>query len=226
MSKDPTDLQHEERIVWTEDIDGFDYVRETLTTEASTRARPVPWHGAGRRVGYATLKRDAPSNDSPGRFTRRIFWVKEHDRSERPDGVYKTATPSEGVDPRTVAPGVWGDITERAWGGPLPVLSDTPMSATPQDANGRARQPGQPGSSRSSAASSKETRAVEQGVTKAFADWLYLHEVSVPETLGAAVGEEFKRWLWANNEELIAAIANAVARQTTLPEQLPSTNEQ
>ncbi|MFF9806462.1 DUF6009 family protein [Streptomyces coeruleorubidus] len=120
MSKDPADIQHEERIVWTEDIDGFDYVRESLTTEAGTRARPVPWHGAGRRVGYSTLKRDAPSSDSPGRFTRRIFWVKEHDRSERPDGVYKTATPSEGVDPRTVAPGVWGELTERAWGSPLP----------------------------------------------------------------------------------------------------------
>ncbi|MDX3066825.1 DUF6009 family protein [Streptomyces sp. ND04-05B] len=226
MSKDPADIQHEERIVWTEDIDGFDYVRETLTAEASTRARPVPWHGAGRRVGYSTLKRDAPSNDSAGRFTRRIFWVKEHDRSERPDGVYKTATPSEGVDPRTVAPGVWGEVTERAWGGPLPGPSDTPMSATREEAKGRVRQPDQPGPSRSSAASSKEKRTVEQGVTKAFADWLYLHEVSVPETLGAAIGEEFKRWLWANNEELIAAIANAVAQQTTLPEQPPSTKEQ
>ncbi|MFI1964615.1 DUF6009 family protein [Streptomyces pathocidini] len=226
MSKDPDDIQHEERIVWTEDIDGFDYVRETLTTEAGTRARPVPWHGAGRRVGYATLKRDAPSNDSAGRFTRRIFWVKEHDRSERSDGVYKTATPSEGVDPRTVAPGVWGEVTERAWGGPLPVPSDTPVSATQPEAKGRVRQSDQPGPSQSAAASFKETRAVEQGVTKAFADWLYLHEVSVPETLGVAIGEELKRWLWANNEELIAAIADAVARQTTLPEQPPSTNEQ
>ncbi|MGW3848670.1 DUF6009 family protein [Streptomyces fagopyri] len=226
MSTDPADIQHEERIVWTEDIDRFDYVRESLTTDAGTRARPVSWHGAGRRVGYSTLKRDAPSNDVAGRFTRRIFWIKEHDRSERPDGVYKDATPSEGVDPRTVAPGVWGEVTERAWGGPLPVPSDTPISATQQEAKGRVRQPDQPGPSRSAAASSKETRAVEQGVTKAFADWLYLHEVSVPETLGAAVGEEFKRWLWANNEELITAIANAVARQTTLPEQPPSTNEQ
>ncbi|MGI5436774.1 DUF6009 family protein [Streptomyces shenzhenensis] len=226
MSKDPVDIQHEERIVWTENIDGFDYVRESLTTEAGTRARPVPWHGAGRRVGYAILKRDAPSNDSPGRFTRRIFWVKEHDRSERPDGVYKTATPSEGVDPRTVAPGVWGEVTERAWGGPLPSSSGTPVSATLQEEMARVHHPDQPGASRSAAASSKETRAVEQGVTKAFADWLYLHEVSVPEALGAAVGEEFKRWLWANNEELIAAIANVVARRTTLPEQPPSTNEQ
>jgi hypothetical protein len=227
MSKEPADIQHEERIVWTEDIDGFDYVRETLITEAGTRARPVPWHGAGRRVGYSTLKRDAPSNDSPGQFTRRIFWIKEHDRSESPGGVYKTAMPSEGVDPRTVAPRVWGEVTERAWGGPLLAPSDTPTPTPRQEAQAdRPPSPDRPGPSRPAAPSFKETRAVEQGVTKAFADWLYLHEVSVPETLGAAVSEEFKRWLWANSQELIAAIADAVARQTTLPEQPPSTNEQ
>ncbi|GHF56250.1 hypothetical protein GCM10010504_25520 [Streptomyces griseus] len=55
----------------------------------------------------------------PGRFIRRVFWVKEYDRSEQPDGTYGTAAPSEAVDPRTVAPGVWGELTERAWGGPL-----------------------------------------------------------------------------------------------------------
>ncbi|MFG2778218.1 DUF6009 family protein [Streptomyces prunicolor] len=123
MSKDPADIQHEERIVWTEDIDGFDYVRESLTTEAGTRARPVPWRGSGRRVGYSVLKSDATSNDLTGKFTRRIFWVKARDRSERPNGVYKTAAPSEGVDPQTVAPGVWGEPTERAWGSPLPIAA-------------------------------------------------------------------------------------------------------
>ncbi|MFE4423129.1 DUF6009 family protein [Streptomyces sp. NPDC056817] len=34
---------------------------------------------------------------------RGIFWVKEHDRSEQPNGVYKRSAPSEAVDPRTVA---------------------------------------------------------------------------------------------------------------------------
>ncbi|MFD9603165.1 DUF6009 family protein [Streptomyces sp. NPDC059970] len=124
MGKDPEDVRHEERIVWTEDLDGFDHVRESLTTEAGTRKRPVPWRGPGRRVGYSVLKSDAPSNDST------------------------------------------------------------------------------------------------------FADWLHLHEVSVPETLGAAVGEEFKHWLWAHSEELVVAISDAVARQTTLPEQPPSAQEQ
>ncbi len=227
MSRDPEDLRHEERIVWTEDVDGFDYVRESVTTEAGTRTRPVAWHGSGRRVGYSVLRSDAPSSSSTGKFTRRIFWVKEHDRSERPDGVYKTTMPSEGVDPRTVAPGVWGEVTERAWGSQLPVPSGAPAPPVQTEAKAsRTPRPDRPRASRPGAPSSKETRAVEQGVTKAFADWLYLHEVSVPESLGAAVGEEFKRWLWANSEELIAAIADAVARQTKLPEERPSAQEQ
>ncbi|MEU0278300.1 DUF6009 family protein [Streptomyces sp. NPDC006195] len=48
-----------------------------------------------------------------------VFWVKDYDRSELPNGTYGTSAPSA-VDPRTVAPGVWGELTERAWGGPLP----------------------------------------------------------------------------------------------------------
>lgn len=37
---------------------------------------------------------DAPGNDSASRFTGRIFWVKEPDRSERPAEFDKTAAPS------------------------------------------------------------------------------------------------------------------------------------
>ncbi|AZM89012.1 transcription factor [Streptomyces sp. W1SF4] len=116
------DIGHEDDIVWTEDVESFDYVRETVVDNAGTRRRPVSWRGhAGRRVGYAVLKQDAPNSDgAPGMFSRRVFWVKEHDRSEQPDGVYSTGAPTEAVDPRTVAPGVWGELTERAWGGKLP----------------------------------------------------------------------------------------------------------
>ncbi|WTA32210.1 DUF6009 family protein [Streptomyces chartreusis] len=44
---------------------------------------------------------------------------KEHDRSEQPNGMYRSSVPAEAVDPRTVAPGVWGEVTERAWGAPM-----------------------------------------------------------------------------------------------------------
>ncbi|MFD3504642.1 DUF6009 family protein [Streptomyces sp. NPDC058678] len=69
-------------------------------------------------MDYAVLRADAPSSDSPGQFIRRVFWVKEHDRSEQPDGTYKTSAPSEAVDPRTLSPGVWG-IDGTRLGAPL-----------------------------------------------------------------------------------------------------------
>ncbi|MFI7630294.1 DUF6009 family protein [Microbispora rosea] len=116
---DPSLIQHETDIVWTEDIDRFDYVREHLDQYAATRQRPVRWNNRGRRVGYSVLAADAPNSGSNGCFNRRVFWVSEDDRSERPDGIYQTGTPVEAVDPRTVSPGVWGEMTERAWGGPL-----------------------------------------------------------------------------------------------------------
>ncbi|MCG3039181.1 DUF6009 family protein [Streptomyces sp. S1A] len=118
MIKDPADLRHEDGIVWTEDTERLDYVREYVDQAATSRRRPVPWRGAGRRVGYSVLAPAAPNNGQPGMFTRRVFWVNDHDRSEQPDGVYATGTPSEGVDPRTVAPGAWGRMTDRAWGAP------------------------------------------------------------------------------------------------------------
>ncbi|MFG2823097.1 DUF6009 family protein [Kitasatospora sp. NPDC048365] len=120
MRRDPEVIQHEVGIHWDEDISRFDYVREYLELFAGTRRGPVRWTGPGRRVGYSVLKADAPSGDAPARFARRVFWVKEHDRSERPEGPYKVEAPAEGVDPRTVGPGVWGELTDRAWGAPLP----------------------------------------------------------------------------------------------------------
>ncbi|MFG2128333.1 DUF6009 family protein [Streptomyces sp. NPDC048751] len=122
MQEDRSALEHEERIVWSGDVEGFDYVRQSVARSVSSRSAPVPWNGPGRRVGYAVLRTDAPSGEVPGKFVRRVFWVKEHDRSEQPDGLYKTSAPSGAVDPRTVAPGVWGELTERAWGAPFPAV--------------------------------------------------------------------------------------------------------
>ncbi|MDX3542875.1 DUF6009 family protein [Streptomyces europaeiscabiei] len=120
MGEDPRALEHEDGIVWTEDIERFDYVRQSVQLSVATRRGPVAWKGNGHRVGYGVLQADAPSGDVPGKFIRRVFWVKDHDRSEQPSGLYKSTAPSEAVDPRTVTPGVWGELTERAWGGPFP----------------------------------------------------------------------------------------------------------
>ena len=113
------DLQHEARIVWeVDDPMALPYVRETVV-RAGTRQRGVPWRGEGKRIGYAVLKPDAP-NMRKGTFRRRLFFLKPYDRPHEPEGTYETSAPSEGVDPRTIAPGVPGKQNRRAWGSPLP----------------------------------------------------------------------------------------------------------
>lgn len=107
---------HEISIIWTEDISNIDYVRE-IEVDAGTRQRPVRWTGEGRRVGYAVLSKDAPGRFSM--FRRRLFCLKDYDRDRDPEGTYKHGAPCEAVDPRTVAPNKPGELTERAWGGPL-----------------------------------------------------------------------------------------------------------
>jgi hypothetical protein len=95
----------EEAIVWEEDIDRLDYVREVWAT-AYSRRRPVPWHGEGRRVGYSVLRADSPNTGQPGTFKRRVFFLKDHDRDSEPEGVYGTPdAPCEAVDPRLVMVG-------------------------------------------------------------------------------------------------------------------------
>lgn len=112
------DLSHEIAIVWDEPIEKLQYVREVIQHHAGTRQRPVPWNGSGRRVGYAILDKKATGH-LRGYWARRVFFLNEGDRDTDPDGCYKTGAPCEAVDPATVAPGKPGELTERAWGGPL-----------------------------------------------------------------------------------------------------------
>lgn len=98
-------MTHEEEIVWVDDPGKYDYVREGVTVHP-TRRRPVIQ--PGRVVGYGVLRAGAPNCGHPGTFKRRVFWVRPHDRSEEPDGVYMGGLPAEAVDPRTVAAGVPG----------------------------------------------------------------------------------------------------------------------
>ncbi|MFE2867253.1 DUF6009 family protein [Embleya sp. NPDC059259] len=222
MSKDPDAVRDEDGIIWTEDIEALDYVREHVDMLTGTPRRPVAWRGPGRRVGYSVLRADAPRNGAPGRFTRRVFWVKEHDRSEQPDGVYKTGAPSEAVDPRTVAAGVFGSLTDRAWGAPLPAaLAD--LSTDQPDNHGPAKGPKRSRRPPAEAAASRKHEATQQGVKEAFGDWLHLHDVSVPDNVKVAVSEAFTSWLWAHSEELVTAIAEAVAART-LPPEPPASN--
>jgi len=92
-----TDLRKETEIVWDESPAQLSYVRVTRG-RAGTRTRPVPWHGPGRRVGYAVWADSAPNSGSPGIFRRRVFYLKDY------DATADLPPPVEAVDPDTLAP--------------------------------------------------------------------------------------------------------------------------
>ncbi|MGW7276605.1 DUF6009 family protein [Streptomyces sp. NPDC054864] len=111
------EISHEAELVWLEDIEDLDYVRQSLDRLPSRRGRP-PYHRDGRMVGYALLGPQAKASRSSGTFRRRVFWLLPHDRDSDPAGLYASSAPAEAVDPRTLAAGSKGYKTERSEGGP------------------------------------------------------------------------------------------------------------
>lgn len=110
----PASIIWEADIVWLQDVMEWDYVRQSLLLVPYRQRKPRRGViGDGEVVGYSILDTDAPSADL-GRFYRRVFWVKRHDRHAEPEGVYASGCPVEAVDPRTLAPGVIGN-NDRAW---------------------------------------------------------------------------------------------------------------
>jgi hypothetical protein len=110
-------LSHETELIWLEDIDTLDYVRQSLDRLPTRRGKPA-YHRDGRMVGYAVLGPEARASRASGTFLRRVFWLLPHDRDGQPEGLYASGAPSEAVDPRTVAPGIKGYKTQRSEGGP------------------------------------------------------------------------------------------------------------
>ncbi|MFF6995899.1 DUF6009 family protein [Streptomyces sp. NPDC008313] len=111
------EISHEADLVWLEDIDHLDYVRQSLDRLPTRGGKPA-YHRDGRMVGYARLSPKAKSSRSSGTFRRRVFWLLPHDRDSRPEGLYAKGAPAEAVDPRTLDPRVKGYKTERSEGGP------------------------------------------------------------------------------------------------------------
>ncbi|WP_331748581.1 DUF6009 family protein [Streptomyces chartreusis] len=111
------ELSHETELVWLEDIDQLDYVRQSLDRLPTRSARPA-YHRDGRMIGYAILAKSAKASHASGTFRRRVFWLLPHDRDSKPEGLYAKSAPAEGVDPRTLEPRVKGYKTERSEGGP------------------------------------------------------------------------------------------------------------
>jgi hypothetical protein len=114
---DADEISHETDIVWLEDIDELDYVRQSIDRLPTRKGRP-PYRRHGRMVGYAILGPDAKASRASGTFRRRVFWLQPHDRDSEPEGLYANRAPAEAVDPRTLQPRVKGCKTERSEGSP------------------------------------------------------------------------------------------------------------
>jgi hypothetical protein len=114
---DADEISHETDIVWLEDINELDYVRQSIDRLPTRKGRP-PYRRPGRMVGYAILGPDAKASRASGTFRRRVFWLQPHDRDSEPEGLYANSAPAEAVDPRTLQPRVKGYKTERSEGGP------------------------------------------------------------------------------------------------------------
>ncbi|MDQ0784853.1 DUF6009 family protein [Streptomyces sp. B3I8] len=111
------EISHEIELVWLEEIDDLDYVRQSLDRLPTRRGKPA-YHRDGRMVGYALLGPTAKPSRQSGTFRRRVFWLLPHDRDSQPAGLYARSAPAEAVDPRTLEPRAKGYKTERSEGGP------------------------------------------------------------------------------------------------------------
>jgi hypothetical protein len=112
-------LVGESNVIWLRDISDIPYVR-VYVNECCYRRKGKLKYSDFEVIGYTELEKDAPNNGMRGCFTRRVFWLKPHDRFYEPKGVYKIGCPVEAIDPLTIAPKIFGQQTDRAWGKPLP----------------------------------------------------------------------------------------------------------
>ncbi|MFJ4633807.1 DUF6009 family protein [Streptomyces sp. NPDC088847] len=108
-----SDLVYERHVVWLEDPESLDYVRQALDKTSRRRGKP-PYARAGRMVGYAELDDLAEADQDSGFYRRRVFFLLPHDRDSHPEGLYRGGSPGEAVDPRTVEIKMVGEKTLRS----------------------------------------------------------------------------------------------------------------
>ncbi|MFC7979050.1 DUF6009 family protein [Streptomyces cinereoruber] len=106
-------LTEEVEVVWLEDIDTLDYVRQSLDRVNSRTGKPR-YERDGRLVGYTNLAKNATRDPDSGLWPRRTFFLLPHDRDSNPTGDYAVGAPGEAIDPRTIAPGNAGAKTLRS----------------------------------------------------------------------------------------------------------------
>ncbi|MFJ2478220.1 DUF6009 family protein [Streptomyces sp. NPDC087659] len=121
-------LIHEDEVVWLEDPENLDYVRQALDKTKRRNTRP-PYARDGRMVGYALLDDKAEPDPDSGLYKRRVFYLLPHDRDSSPNGVYREGAPGEAVDPRTIEPTKPGAKTPRSQSGLVAAASTTASGA-------------------------------------------------------------------------------------------------
>ena len=95
-------LSYEQSIVWLQSLDGLDFVRVAFVRGAKSRRGPLSIGNAGMVLGYSKLTEDAPRDRETGRYTRRIFYLKEEDSL-----LNMNQFPKRSIDPRSVLPSVY-----------------------------------------------------------------------------------------------------------------------
>ncbi|MFG2894961.1 DUF6009 family protein [Streptomyces sp. NPDC048248] len=117
-----SDLRHENAVVWLENPEDLDYVRQALDKTPRRRGKPR-YERDGRMVGYTELDAQAEADPDSGLQLRRVFFLLPHDRDADPNGPYHEGAPGEAVDPRTIEPQRVGDKTPRSQRGPAAITA-------------------------------------------------------------------------------------------------------
>ncbi|MFK4103154.1 DUF6009 family protein [Streptomyces sp. NPDC019531] len=108
-----SDLTGEARVVWLEDLDHLDYVRQALD-KTHRRINKPRYARDGRMIGYTELDKTVHADPDSGLYRRRVFFLLPRDRDTDPEGVYHQGAPGEAVDPRTIEPRKVGEKTPRS----------------------------------------------------------------------------------------------------------------
>ncbi|NLX53644.1 MAG: transcription factor [Planctomycetaceae bacterium] len=100
-------LSYEKSIVWLSDIAELPFVRARLVQGVRSRRGAIYLEDDARVVGYSKLTPNAPRSADTNGYIRRVFYLKPGDLARRPPDI-----PSSAVDPRTVLPGIPGEVVK------------------------------------------------------------------------------------------------------------------